>query len=683
MSGILNLLLGSAAGVIKDAYFNLVTLLLNTTATNGAQNNTFLDSSTNNFTITRNGNATQGTFTPFSQTGWGTYFTGSSTRLTYPGSSSTYVSGTGDFTIEMWINIDAASAGRSRVLIEGDVSNGIQMRLGPSNTNNINGLSVSRVFNADNEYCNYTFAFNTWYHVAVTRASAVYYFFVNGVQYTTQNAGQTGTYNFQVPTTVCIGDNLSYPNDEIYKGYISNIRVSNVGRYTSNFTPSTTPLTALSGTQFLSLQNNRWIDNSTNNSTISSNGTPSVQAFSPFAPTDAYSTTLVGGSGYFDGSGDYLSGSGNTNLNFGTGDFTVELYVYVIAYPSSGISIFIGGGTASGGDVNINLYVGTNGYVGATFDGAGEDAATAAGAIKTGNWQHIALVRSGNNFTIYINGVSAATGTSSSASTLYSTSGWYVGGNGASSSQYLNGYVSSVRVLKGTALYTTTFTPPTAPLTAITNTSLLLSATNAGIYDSTAKNVNETIGNAQVSTTQAKFGTTSIYFDGNGDYLTIPVTQNLNIGSGDFTIECFVYTNNAASAQEIIMLNPNSNASSYATARIIIQSSTFKYFLSTTGSGPWSYSGGSFTPSSSTWYHLALVRNGATVTFYVNGTSNATSSVGTDTFYFGDANTRIGNVLYSGGNEYLDGYIDELRITKGYARYTANFTPPAAAFPIQ
>ena len=76
MTGILNILAGSISSAIKDGYFNLVTLLLPGNGTNGAQNNTFLDSSTNNFTITRNGNTTQGTFTPFSnQPGaWGNYF---------------------------------------------------------------------------------------------------------------------------------------------------------------------------------------------------------------------------------------------------------------------------------------------------------------------------------------------------------------------------------------------------------------------------------------------------------------------------------------------------------------------------------------------------------------------------------------------------------------------------------
>ena len=72
----------SAVAAAVDAYFNLTTLLLNTSSTNGAQNNTFLDSSTNNFTITRNGNTTQGSFSPYGSN-WGNYFDGSS-YLSFP-----------------------------------------------------------------------------------------------------------------------------------------------------------------------------------------------------------------------------------------------------------------------------------------------------------------------------------------------------------------------------------------------------------------------------------------------------------------------------------------------------------------------------------------------------------------------------------------------------------------------
>ena len=91
-------------GSTNDPNFNQVSLLLHGDGTNGAQNNTFLDSSTNNFTVTRNGNTTQGTNTPFSQAAgyWSNYFNGSSTYLN-AGISSAYTFGTGDFTVECWV----------------------------------------------------------------------------------------------------------------------------------------------------------------------------------------------------------------------------------------------------------------------------------------------------------------------------------------------------------------------------------------------------------------------------------------------------------------------------------------------------------------------------------------------------------------------------------------------------
>ena len=634
-----------------------------------ANNNSFLDDSTNKSLITRNSNATQGTFTPFSQTGWGTHFTGTSgTRLTYPGSSSTYVSGTGDFTIEMWINIDPASAGRSRVLIEGDVSNGIQMRLGPSNTSNINGLSVSRVFQADNEYCNFTFEFNTWYHVAVVRASAVYYFFVNGVQYATQNVGQTSTYNFQVPSLVSIGDNASYPNDEIYKGYISNLRVSSVGRYTSNFTPSTTPLTALSNTQFLSLQDNRWVDRSTNASAISvvgSSGTPSVQAFSPFAPTVAYSTSLVGGSGYFDGTGDYLRTPSSTSFALGTSDMTFETWIYPTV-AGTGNGTIVDNRNPSGG-IQGFIVLWSTGNVFRSLVGAPNawDIDTSSSAYGLNQWLHYALVRSSSTFKIFINGVltytSGAVAGSMGTTAVYTT----IGAAYDASGPFPGGYMSGYRLVKGTALYSTSFTPPTAPPTAISNTSLLLNFTNAGVYDATAKSVIETTGTAHVATSPVKYGSGSMKFNGTSDYLYSVANGTNNFSTGDFTIECWINFSVVGNGQ-IISAGPGNVTNAYY----------WQYYSSQLqfgNQGVANIVASNWTPIAGTWYHIAVTRNGASVRQFVDGTQLGTT--GTSSANLVDGPTYVGY----GGAGYLNGYLDDLRVTKGIARYTTSFTPPTAA----
>jgi hypothetical protein len=666
------------------------TSLLTLQSRQSANNNSFNDSSSGNFNVTRVGAPTQGTFTPFSQTGWGTHFTGTSgTRLTYPGSSSTYVSGTGDFTIEMWINIDPASAGRSRVLIEGDVSNGIQMRLGPSNTSNINGLSVSRVFQADNEYCNFTFEFNTWYHVAVVRASAVYYFFVNGVQYTTQNVGQTSTYNFQVPSLVSIGDNASYPNDEIYKGYISNLRVSSVGRYTSNFTPSTTPLTALSNTQFLSLQDNRWVDRSTNASAISvvgSSGTPSVQAFSPFAPTAAYSTSVVGGSGYFDGTSDAIyfqdttqSGT-SSDFNLGAGNnASIDHWFYLTATTAqntAGLSKQVSAPNDWNGQIWYQIYLhDTSGNISA-FWRAGANYGyfyTAAPSAYLNQWNHIAFASdTSNNLSLFLNGTRILTTVATiglATATNYITFGQQAAGQ---SQSRFKGYMTGLRFIQGSGAFnaaSSTITVPTAPPTVTATTKLLLNFTNAGIYDATGKNVVQTIGSVRLSTAQYKYNNSSIEFDGTGDRLHIVPNTSTNVilGTGDFTIELWVYFNTLPSGDLLLVGGDTNAAYLIATSSGAIRFGTYNV--------NWLIGPGG-TMSTGVWNHVAVTRLNSTINLFLNGTTVASSVSSAQNF--SAASYVIGGDQV-GGTTALNGLMDDVRITKGYARYTTNFTPPTAA----
>ena len=111
MADLISMLAACAGGGEKDPDFNQTVLLLHGDGTNGAQNNTFLDSSTNNFTITRNGNTTQGTFSPFSLSDgyWSNFFDGTNDRLTIA-DNVVLRPGTGNFTIEAWVYRAAAGA---------------------------------------------------------------------------------------------------------------------------------------------------------------------------------------------------------------------------------------------------------------------------------------------------------------------------------------------------------------------------------------------------------------------------------------------------------------------------------------------------------------------------------------------------------------------------------------------
>jgi hypothetical protein len=455
-----------------------------------------------------------------------------------------------------------------------------------------------------------------------------------------------------------IGRRWDSSTNPFLSGYVSNFRfVNGTAVYTANFTPSTTPLTAISGTSLLTCADNRFIDDSTNNFAITRNGDVSVQRFSPFAPPAAYSTATIGGSGYFDGSGDFLTASTNAAFNFGTGDFTMECWAYGISTPDDSYLMAV---QASGG-VEILMTV-NGGNFRLLTNASGSFVYTTFSAMPLNQWVHLAIVRESGVCYGYTNGVKSGTSVSLSnnLSTGFSPS---INGSGA---KYL-GYLTDARMVKGTAVYTAAFTPPTAPLTAITNTSLLLSFTNAAIFDNAMMNDLETVGNAQISTSVVKFGTGSMYFDGTGDYLTAPSNINLALGTGDFTAECWVYLTTNASLQSIFNINQFNTG---ILVRYDNSSNGYALFL-----------GGTQYNSSVTtvgqWVHLAAARASGTVRFFVNGTQTNSAS---NTYNITGATFVAGTAAHS-LSETMTGYIDDLRITNGVARYTANFTPPTAAFP--
>ena len=216
--------------------------------------------------------------------------------------------------------------------------------------------------------------------------------------------------------------------------------------------------------------------------------------------------------------------------------------------------------------------------------------------------------------------------------------------------------------------------PPAAPLTAITNTTLLLNGTNAGIYDLTTINDIQTIGNAQISTTTAKFGTGSMYFTGSStSYLQVAgqaVARTLAFSTGDFTVELWVnFAANNSTYNPFI----RGDTSGQFDLGYDASAALLKY------SGSSTVISASWTPSLSTWYHVAVARSSGTSKLFVNGTQVGSTATG-DTNNYTANDFKIGGSSFS-SSHLMNGYMDEIRITMGYARYTANFTAPTAAFP--
>jgi len=657
MSGSQLLLLGGTPQVVSDPNFEYTTLLLPGNGTNGAQNNTFLDSSTNNFTITRNGNTTQGTFSPFSQTGWGNYFDGTGDYLTTNATQA--IPATGDFTVDGWIWCNSYANGPS-IISQGTAGTSGRTVIYITTA----GKLALQITSTINEFGS-AIPTNQWVYFAITRTGSTVTAYINNLSIgTATNSGSIQN------TTLTIGGEW---NGDPYRwiGYLSNIRVSNVVR-TITAAP-TAPFTSDANTVVLTCQANRFIDASSNAYTITRNGDVSVQAFSPFNPTAAWSASTNGGSGYFDGSGDYLQLADSTAWDL-AGDFTIEMSLYKTSTTSQ--TFFMLG---AGGSTSILMYQNASNVIIFLTSSAVITASTAA---QLNAWNHVALVRSGSTITLYLNGTNVGQATNATSFTGDAANGVRIGAEYPTGFEF-TGYISNARIVKGTAVYTSAFTPPTAPLTAITNTSLLLNFTNAGIYDATSKNDLETVGNAQISTTQSKFGGSSMYFDGTGDWLSSPDGQNYNLGSGDFTIECWVYLNNLTNPYAVFGKRVNTGTETKWVNSYINTTGTVQTQVSTSGAAWLFNTATTSTITSGSWNHIAWVRYGADFSVYVNGIKNTMTTTLSGSVYTDASALIVGAMGTTGSFIYsMNGYIDDFRITKGIARYTAAFTPPTTAFPL-
>ena len=685
--------LAGASAVATDPNFENVTLLLHGDGTNGGQNNTFVDGSTNNFTITRNGNTTQGTFSPYGDN-WSNYFDGTGDYLRLaPGAAFAF--GTGDFTVELWVYpvaeststnggiylIDARNASQTTAWLlgtnlAGTVGNAFVLGWSDGSTDLISTGTLSRT---------------AWNHVVYSRSGTTGSLFLNGTRVGTK----TDSKNYSVsPTQSTIGSRY---DGSLYQtnGYISNIRtVKGTAVYDptqTTLTVPTSPLTAIANTSLLTCQSNRFRDASTNNFTITRNGDVSVQRFSPFSPTSAYAAGTIGGSGYFDGTGDFLRASASS---LSSSSFTIECWIlytgatnvqrtiYDFAAAANGYGMFAYHST--GGNIVVEFFSSNAtpnfGSISSSFSG------------KYNQWVHFAVSYDGSTYRMFFDGVSVGTPLSS-ATTVVALNSLTVGARSdTTATQVWAGYISNFRYVTGAALYTSTFTPSTSPLgiAGSGTTQLLLNFQNAAIFDNAMMAVPETVGNAQISTSVKKYGTGSLYFDGTDDGLTSPYNPAYSFGTGDFTIEAWVYIagNSAVDAggvraAAIVGSFPTSGTLTNVWVLGISGNSTTTgtgFFFQSFVSGITYAVSVTTTIAQTTWHHLAVARSGTTTKLFLNGSEVASGTLGNQNVN-GAYPIYVGRNIYTGYPNVLNGYIDDLRITKGVARYTAAFTPPTAALP--
>tara|TARA_R110000822_G_scaffold14082_5_gene49680 strand:+ start:729 stop:3170 length:2442 start_codon:yes stop_codon:yes gene_type:complete len=635
-------------------------------ATGTGTNLTFVDASTQTHTIT-NTDVVAGTFSPYRSGGYSTYFDGSSS-LTTPNDATLYF-GSGDYTVETWVY--NTGTGNDIKWIAGiwHYSIGAAQAWGLFHTNGQYSFIVDP---ADTTVTTGTSGLHTneWTHLAVTKSGNVFRMFINGVQEATTTLSHTMQNG---SGALDIGAAGAAPVNTRFGGYISNLRiVKGTAVYTSNFTPPDEPLTAITNTQLLTCHLPYIADGSNNAHAITVTGNVSTEPLTPFDNLE-YSEAAHGSSGYFGGNVDYLSIANDASYKpIANEDYTIESWVYLTATPPAQGAQIIGIGeygtnsdwvVAATSSLAVNHYINPNAL----------NLNSAAGVIGLNSWNHIVVSRSGtstNNTKMFINGKLVVQATNNS--TLVSTgSNLTLGGDANGDESVFTGYISDARIVKGTAVYTAAFTPPTAPLTAVTNTGFLMNP-NPNIVDKAQKSNMTLVGDTTGSNTQQLFSSSTVKFDGTGDYLVVSSSStDYGYGTGDFTIELWVYFNSVTATQTVVS-NLTSTTSTNPHLYLLDTDSKIKY-----------YDGGgdritSSALSANTWYHVALSRASGSTKLFIDGTQSG--STYTDSNNYGTTAPFVVGTYYSGGSLVtttpLNGYVQDVRVTNGLARYTNSFTPP-------
>lgn len=191
------------------------------------------------------------------------------------------------------------------------------------------------------------------------------------------------------------------------------------------------------------------------------------------------------------------------------------------------------------------------------------------------------------------------------------------------------------------------------------------------------------VGNAKISTAQSKFGGSSIVFDGDGDYLSIPASpgNNFSFGTGDFTIEGWFYLSSAGSGYRNLFVIPW--GSTYMSIRFGDDGfgGRLQFALDSTSFPPLYSSVHTQTSLAGAWHHVAFTRSGGLARAFLDGnllTVRNNNFSGSPVTSWADssniASVAQAYVSHTGSAAWL-GYMDDVRITKGVARYTANFIP--------
>jgi len=358
-------------------------------------------------------------------------------------------------------------------------------------------------------------------------------------------------------------------------------------------------------------------------------------------------------SGYFNGVNSYIELANIVDYNLSHFDFTIELDIHLIGHSNTGNSILVAKGS------EFTFYITETTITIQGFNTNSNQSIVGAFIFQLNTWYNIAISRIGNDLFIYVDGNIVNTQSFFDIELNITNSPLRIGGN---TEHFFNGYIDNFRITRGISKYNKRYVPMK-----------LLPIFQQGITSNKSLQFNTT--QRYISSSIKRFKKTSMLFNNSNGYYD----KQIDFSNKDFTIELWYYKiANGEINSRLIQTSNGSTMSSIALIDNVNGSLSFACSIDGT-----TWANGTYpqicTLVLGVWNHIAITRCAGDVSVWINGISMYSYNIGTSSLYFNSSTDKI----YIGGvpGNSIHGYIDDIRITLGVARYNNNFTIPQFEFP--